>query len=427
MLRLLAAASFACAIGACVTGGVVSRRDDFPLDPREELTGPFSPQVEEGSQALLMGDNDAARRAFAAARSGEHGLAADIGWIEATVLSGRPKDALEACEEALSAGEPTLPLLVACGEARARSGDDASGFALYKRAAARRSGRHGIEERARELQRAAGRALMTSAMASAAESRWDDARHQIARAIELVPDSAVLRAAAGEIETAAGDRDGAIQRYKEALDRDPGNHALREKVANLALESQEYGLAASLFEELARGDPQYRARSEEARQAFRVANWPAQEREAARSDRITRAGAAILVWWMFPEVREARVSSAVIASDVVGRRDSRALGRAVALGLLETDHDTHRAHPDQPLTLAAAARLTLRLLALLRPTGPEPCEGVRHPPRAAAEIVRVAAECGVLEDDEEAIVSGPALTRALDRVRTLATDSGNGR
>ena len=416
-----------CALAGCATGARPVARDDFPLDPREELTGPFAPGVDEGSRALLSGDAAGALRAFAAAREGRHGLAAEIGWIEATVLAGRPADARGACEEALAAGEPTLPLLVACGEARARSGDEAAGYELYERATATRPGRRGVEERSRELRRSAAQNLMVEALADSAASRFDRARREIGRAIEMVPDSAALRSAAAQIEAAAGDRDRAIQRYREAVERDPRDLALRERAAELAMEGGEFGLAATLYDELARSDPRFEARGREARLAFRVANWPGPEREAARSERLTRTGAADLVWWMFPEVREARVSSAAIATDVVGRRNSRALARAVALGLLETDHDTHRAYPDQPLTLTTAARLCVRLLSVVGAAAAEPCEGVRRPPRQPAEIVRVAVGCGFFEEDEPSPVSGPAFTRALDRVRALASGGDTAR
>jgi tetratricopeptide (TPR) repeat protein len=425
-VRLAILSGLVLAIVSCATERRIVRRDDFPLDPREELTGPFPPAVEEATRALLGGQNDEALRGFAAARSGEHRIAAEIGWIEATVAAGRARDALATCKETLSAGEPTLPLLVACGEARARAGDEVAGYELYARALASHPRRRGIEQRSRELQKAAARSLMVRAMSESSEKRWKEARRTIGRAIELAPDSAPLRAAAAEIETAAGDRNRALQRYREALERDPDDRALREKVASVALESSEYGLAASLFDELASVDPRYRARSEEARLAFRVANWPAAEREAARSERITRAGAASLVWWMFPEVREARVSSSLIASDVVGRRDGRALARAVGLGLLNIDRGTHRAHPDGVLTLPAASRLGVRLLALLKPSGDEPCEGVRHPPRGTAEIIRVAQECELFAKEEASPVSGPAFTRALDRVRALVSATGVG-
>ena len=124
---------------------------------------------------------------------------------------------------------------------------------------------------------------------------------------------------------------------------------------------------------------------------------------------------------MVPEVREATVISGVIASDAVSRRDSRALTRALALGLLETDRETHRASPDGSLTTVAAARLLTRLLVLLEPgVGKIPCwTGAAAPPRTTAETSQVARSCGLIEGKDTAAVPGPDFVRALDRLRAL--------
>ncbi|MDQ2977868.1 MAG: hypothetical protein M3R62_01510, partial [Acidobacteriota bacterium] len=161
---------------------------------------------------------------------------------------------------------------------------------------------------------------------------------------------------------------------------------------------------------------------------FRVANWPPPEREAARSERLTRASASNLVWWMFPEVREARVQSGVIASDAVSRRDTRAFARALALGLLEADRETHRGNPDATLTRGAASRLLLRLLAIVNPKAEPAClgKGNGHAGRGAAESIRAAEGCGLWKEDAESgPPSGPEFTRALDRIRALASGGGS--
>ena len=420
-LRPLAAFLVSLAVFSCATTpSRPTRRDEFPLDPREELSGPFAEGVDQGTAALLAGDSKRALEIFARAREGEHRLAAEVGWIEAAVLAGRARDAVPVCEEVLARGEPTVSLLVGCGEARAGAGDAAGGFDLYRRAVARTSGRPGIEKRAEDLKDRARAELVARAREQAAVKDFEKARGEIARAIALAPRSAEVRIVAGEIEASAGDSDAAIQKYREALELSPRDSGLRQKIAEMALESRDFGLAVSLYDELARSDPQFRPKADEARLAFRVANWPAPERDAARAERLTRAAAASLVWWMFPEVREARVSSGVIASDVVGRRDSRALARALSLGLLEADRETHRANPDALLGRFAAARLSLRLLLILRSSGGEvPCLEGGRVPRSGAEAVRVAESCGILESEGSA-VTGPEFTRALDRVRALA-------
>lgn len=402
----------------------IARADRFPLDPREELSGPFPDSVEKGWLALSSGDAPRAAAEFSAARSQGGGTAAEIGGIEAMVLAGRNEKALSACAEAARRGEPTLPLMVACAEARARVGDSPEAYDLYRLALARSGPRAGLAARAEELRLSAARTNGSRAAAAASQKRWDAARTEIGRAIALDPQTADLRAAAGDIEKSAGDRAAALRRYREALDRDPKNAAVLEKAGDLAVALGDSLLAVTIFEELARLDRRFAERAEEARMAFRVANWPVPEREAAVARRLTRGAAAQLAWWMVPEVREARVAGGVIASDAVGRRDSRAVTRAVALGLLEVDR--HRARPDAPLTLAAASRLLLRLLAIIkRPSVSVPCADISARP-SAAEAVRQAAACGLLSEDDGPVVGGPAFTRALDQLRALASGAAEG-
>ncbi len=407
----------------------VTVRDAFPLDPREDLPGPFPAGVERGWKALVAGNAARAAAEFSAASAGGAGSrAARIGLIEAQVAAGRSGEAAGACAEALEAADATLPLLVACGEADAADGRPREGWILYRRALARTSGRPGLQARAEVLRQLAADDLMKSAGADAVAGNPEEARRMVHEALELEPESAALRAAAAEVDLALGDKPRALERYREAMELSPGDPAFAEKAGDLALETGEYGQAVAIFDELSRQDPALAVRADEARLAFRAANWPEPERAAARSQKLTRAAAASLVWWMAPEVREAVVTSGVIASDAVSRRDSRALARALALGLLEADMDTHRANPDQLLTAGAAARLLVRLLAILEPSSDKiPCwRAAGKPARPGAEAAQVARSCGLIDGRESAVVSGPAFVRAVDRVRALAAAAPEG-
>ena len=400
----------------------IDRRDGFPLDPREGLTGPFSEQVRRGCEALAEGDANAAEASFATARSGDSPpLAAEIGWIEAVVLQDRANEVLPSCEKLLAAGDPTLPLLVACGEARARTGHAVVAHALYRRAVAKDGNRPGVNARAEELRLASRDHWLSLAREASGKAEWTRARADIAEALALAPESSALRAAAGDIELRAGDKPAALKRYREAMEIEPRDAGVLEKTGGLALELGDHALAVSAFERLARSDPRAAPRAAEARLAFRVANWPPPEREAARAARLTRAGAAELVWWMCPEVREARVNAGLIASDAVSRRDSRAITRCVALGLLEVDAETHRVNPDAPLSLPAAAKLLVRLLGVLKPApGEIPClRKTTRGPLTNAEAVRASSGCGLISDRDGPGVSGSVFLRALDRARTL--------
>ena len=85
---LLLAFAAAVAVGCATRPPRIQVRDTFPLDPREELSGPFPESVDRGWDALLRGDPRAAEREFDSARKEGHRLAAEIGWIEAEVLLG---------------------------------------------------------------------------------------------------------------------------------------------------------------------------------------------------------------------------------------------------------------------------------------------------------------------------------------------------
>jgi len=422
LLRCLTLLFALASLVACATTAVTGR-DSFPLDPREGLTGPFPSGVEKGWEALQEGMPERAEAEFEAATRETPRMAADIGRVEAIVLGERVQSALPICKKLLSAGEPTAPLLVACAEAEARSGDPVAAYPLYRRALVRVPGRPRLAGRAEELRSSARDRLVEAAREAAAAKKWKESRAEIARALELAPESPAVRAAAGDIEEAAGEREKALQRYREAIDLGSKDPDTAEKAGDLALALKDYAVAVSLFETLAAEDPRFAPRAEEARIAFRIANWPAYEREVAQSAKLTRAGAATLVWWMFPEIREARVSNGVIASDALSRRDSRAITRAVALGLLDVDRETHRVNPAAHLGTVSAARLLLRLLVLVAPSDRDlPCLGEsRRPPRAASEAVAVAQSCGLLPEEDSGGVSGPVFTKALDGVRALAS------
>ena len=402
-------------------------RDSFPLDPRDGLTGPFDEAVARGWDALLAGDSARAESEFrraASSRPAGSARAAAIGEIEALVLSRRSAEAISRCETLLGApeGEATAALLSACGEAHARTADAVGAAELYDRAAAAAPNKPGLAARAEDLRRAAAEALLDEAQRSAETGERDAARRQVARALGWTSRSLPILVRAGDVECEAGDREQALAYYREAMGLGPVDTAVAERAGDLALELQDYATAVSIFDSLATRDPRFAARADAARLAFRVANWPDAEREAARSRRLSRSGAALLVWWVFPEVRDARVESAgVVATDVLERRDSRVMMRVVSLGLLEVDPDTHRVRPDALLTRAAAARLMLLLASRLARSGPAPeCfQGAPGAGKGGREAIRVAVRCELLSESGGSVVSGAEFTQGLDRLRSL--------
>ena len=395
-------------------------RDAFPLDPRDGLTGPFEESVDAGWRALLAGDTAAASREFARAKEGNSARAARIGELEVLVRSGRSADALASCARQTREPPATLPLLVACGEAEARAGSPVDAYELYARAAAEGGpSRPGLAARAQKLLPEATDALFEEAGRLAAAGRVAAARAAADRALSWNPRSAPVLARAAGIECAVGDKNRALQYEREALALGGLTADQRAEAGRLALEVGDDALAVSVFDALAAEDPRFSESAAEARLAFRVSNWPEAVRRASRAPRITRAQAADLVWWMFPEVREAR-GTGVVATDVLERRDTAALARTVSLGLLDVDPDTHRARPDAFLTRAAAAQMMLRLAGWLAgPGAPLPClRDAPGPRRGGPDAIRLASRCGLLSESGGTAVSGPELTRGFDRLRS---------
>ncbi len=418
---VVVAALCAAVLARCASAPPAVPRDRFPLDPREGLSGPFDSAVADGWEALLRGDAARAERDFRRAR-GPSQRAGAIGTIEALVASHRSEAALEPCAATLDSAEPTVPLLVACGEAHARTADPAGAVELYDRAAAMSPDRLGLTERADGLRVEAAEDLLAAANRNAEEGRRAEAQRQVARAVGWISGSPALLARAGDVECELGERERALEYYRRSIALGNRSTDVEERAGELAMEIGDFSAAVSLFEALAARDPSFADRAAEARLAFRIANWPDAERQAARSRRLTRSGAALLAWWVFPEVRDARVEAAgVVATDVLERGDSRVMMRAVSLGLLAVDPYTHRARPDAALTRAAAARMMLLLAARLARSGdgPECLQGVPGPGKGGQEAIRVAARCKLLSESGASVVSGAEFTRGLDRLRSL--------
>ena len=405
---------------ACTTTRPAPPSDRFPLDPREGLAGPFAPEVESGWRALADGDGARAAGDFERARVAGGGPAADAGLVEALVLEGAIRRAVDACVGPLADPRPTAALLSACGEAHARAEEPVEAFELYARAAGLPPERAGIVARREDLRKLAVARLSETARAAADRKDWNAAHDAAARAVAADPQSAPAREVAGDVAAASGDSAAALDSYRQALERAPGDTNLQRKVAELAVEASDWGAAIPALDALAAKDPSWEPKAATARLSFRVANWPEAERAAARSPRLTRGQAARLLWWMLPEVREARVTSGRIASDVLDRSDSREVVRAVSLGLLDVDADTHRARPDAVLSFGSAAKLYVRLLELLAGKRPACVGGRSLDVLASEEAVRLARACGAIREDDGPPVSGAGFTRTLDRVRSLA-------
>jgi hypothetical protein len=174
--------------------------------------------------------------------------------------------------------------------------------------------------------------------------------------------------------------------------------------------------AVSLYGELMKSDPSFAELLAEASFQFQAQNLPDAARKAALSPRLTRAQLSALLWWLVPEVREARVPATIeVAVDAVDRPDSQSVVRAIALGFFAVARDTHRVGVDQPVTRAEMTACLKRVALLASAGAPiDGCLGEERPTPASL------AECGILSSPSARTITGREAVRALEEAGRAA-------
>ena len=400
--RIIAAALIA---SACRTFSPAPRVSPYLLDPRIGLPGPFPASIAEGWKAIGERRWDDALRAFSA-----DGDAAAIGRVEVLLETGRISEARASCGRELGRELGTGPLLSACAEVAVREERWEDAFDLVEGAMLRLPDDRGIRERRLALAPRATSALLSRAASALAEHRPREARSAAERALAIAPGNGEAMILAGRAAAAAGDAAAAFAHLWAAWKARPGDAAVGEQAAAIASKLGRDAEALEILSSLARTDPKFRGRAEEAREDFVISNWPAREREIARSARLTRAGALTLIWKLLSPVVPAEGARPVpVASDIVGRKDQLILSRSIQCGLIAVDASTHRARPDAVLTRTEAVRLLLRAAAVIGASRRVECvEKLLATERPAA----AAARCGLLPAGANG-VSGREFRRSL--------------
>lgn len=191
----------------------------------------------------------------------------------------------------------------------------------------------------------------------------------------------------------------------------PKDAAWNEIVAGYAMRARRFTEAIALYEELAAASPRFARNADEARLEFEIQNLPEPAQKAARSQRLTRAQAAVLLWWLVPEVREMRSPPATdVAVDAVDRGDRAALIRAISLGFFAVSHETHRVGAEAPISRVEFAGFLKRLAQLVsRRPGLPPCLA-ESPPSSSA-----LADCGILPSATSRVVAGKEAVWAIQK------------
>lgn len=197
-------------------------------------------------------------------------------------------------------------------------------------------------------------------------------------------------------------------------DRDDVQAALAEIDAGRG----RYQEAIVRMERLARrnaAEPAYARRLEQLKRRWNEANLPPQFQLALKSEALTRAELAVLIYWKVASVRFARDLGeppiAVDIADVSGRDE---LIRAAALSFFYVDPVTREIGPGRLVNLAHFVRIATRILTMHGI--PECAAGIAadHPERPVAMLAACGASVEDISTDQP--ISGATAAKILERL-----------
>ena len=390
-------------------------RDASRLTSREQrLLG-------DGLLAARAGDGPAARKLFA---EGVDRAADPVPFRLGLVYAAVAEEDLEGAEEGLRtllvSEEGYVPAVEALADLAAATGRQRDALDGYRALLRLVPG----DRRATVRLEAARRSLLSARRLEAEEALragdLENARRAGVALVELDPRAATGFQVLARTAEASGKPEDAYAWAIQARNLIPRDPAWTELVARMAMETARYAEAAGFYDELASGAPVFAEKAETARLEFRIQNLPGSPRAAALSPRLTRVQLAVLLWFTVSEFREDVASGPVeVAVDVVDHPERSALIRAISLGFLAVDRDTHRVGVEAAVSRVEFARHLHRLARLVS-------RGHRVPSCLASDPPPVSSlhECGILSPSQGKGVSGREALRAIERTARLAREGG---
>ena len=362
-------------------------------------------RVDAAYQAkLLDGDVAAAEAAAAAVLAANSAFApAEVLGAQARLVAGDVEGARAALAPVIARHADYAAAQLAAGRAAELAGDVAAAYASYRRIA---TAQPVALERAGELHARAVAAVAAQVEDAIGRARLDEARERLATLVEWAPeDQATLEASMG-LARAAGDRRAELKAVRGLLAsaravEKAGDEALLERRGELELEVGQPSAAIEVFEALARRHPDVPRHAEQVELAkfrWRVANLPGDVGRLVDAAELSRADFAVLLFWLVPGVRAARVSEPHIASDIFEHPRRQEIMRVVNLQLMDLDETQRRFNPGWRVHRAQALRALERVLQ--RAPRPPSCVAAigGNPSPSRETACAVAAACGFLPE-----------------------------
>jgi len=213
---------------------------------------------------------------------------------------------------------------------------------------------------------------------------------------------------AADVARATGDTLKELQVLRILSVSRPEDRALEERRAELELELGDPAAGMRVFEELAErypDDPEVAEDLVRARFLWRIQLLPPDVRQLASGAELTRGDFAILLYWLFPEIRFGAVGGARIANDILEHPQREQIVRVVNSRILDVDPSLHRFEPYRSVQRHQALTAMLRLLARKEPAFA--CLGGVAVPGSSQAVCATAAACGLIEMAVDCLPTAP--------------------
>ncbi len=432
-----------CAGGPGPTETVAAGPDLPYLTPEERpyLVNPLEgyPRVVDAESTARLGEAHRAllerSDAAAARRAAQDVLATDPELPPAQVLAAQADFVTGDFRAALQRTEPHLvetPGYVAAtllaGRAAEKLGEVPEAFATFRTVADVNAL---AAERTAELEPRALEIVASRAQDSLGRGRIDEARQRLDRLTAWAPDDPTTLRVTADVARALGDREAELTAVRRLTPDDAAEagsvpRELLERRADLELDAGDASAGLALAERLAARFPDDEDLEDllaYAKFRFRLDVLPPKVQETAAKPQLERGDLAVLLYWIFPNVRYAQTRRPRIATDILDDRRREEIARVINLGLMEVDETVHRFSPTRSLTRAELFRSLLVLMAGSEP----PVECVRDlTSRPSRDLVCLtAARCGLIPGPNDCLAGGEVSGRqALGFVRQALDRTG---
>jgi tetratricopeptide (TPR) repeat protein len=342
----------------------------YPYARPGEVRPAEAQQIEKSWRALLTGDVPAAEKGFRRVLEKHTGLVpAETGLAYVRLRAGRHAEAGSGFEAVLARRPDYAPALVGAGAAALRRRDPDAALGYYRRAQAAEPQSSAIRRRLGEVKLQITERRVAEAQAALAAGDEEGALEKYGLALEAAPELTDVRLALADLHVSREDPTTAAA----VLEGDPtGERTVLMRLGEVLSGLQEYDRALEAYRKILSRDPgdaEALRRAREAQDALEMLRMPEEYRRIPGLPRISRADLAALVAVRVPALARVASREPKVAIDISGSWAREHIVAALALEIMDV-YPNHTFQPGGTVRRGDLARAVARVLDLLRPLHP---------------------------------------------------------